>query len=401
MPTINVSNATQFTAALKTVKGGDTILMAAGNYGNLFISNFNPTSLVTIKSANPDADAVIHQLRITRSSNVLLTDVDVVNDLTGFTGTVRPQAVQINGSSNITLHGMDISGSLDGNAWNDGQGVSVVASRRISLLDNHFLQTDAAIVASKTSDLVVAGNSIRDVQEGLVMSQVNSALIERNVMTQFNPNLATGMHPDFIQVHSGGTGTLASSDLLIRNNVLVEGASNGPIQGVFIRSEAVAAGQRHSNITVANNYYEGSSRHGITVADTDGVKVVGNTVLEGANKALAPAITVSNSTAGLVDRNVTTLLLLGKNNNGVSYGTNVDVQDSQRLGGHLRSSLFSHAEGSLDFGAFAPLAGTPAGRFAAGFRAPDADIGHLTGSALMLHNSYGGLMDGAQFTAQP
>lgn len=401
MTTITVSSATQFTAALKIARGGDTILMGAGNYGTLYIKYFNPASLVTIRSADPANGAVIKQLRVNRSSNVLIDDVDVVNDLAGFTGTVRPQAVQITSSANITLHGMEIGGSRDGNAWNDGQGVSVIGSRRIALLDNHITQTDAAMVVARTSDLVVAGNTVRDVQEGLVMSQVNSVLVERNLMTQFNPNLATGMHPDFIQLHSGGTGTLASSDLLIRNNVLVEGASNGPIQGVFIRSEAVKAGQRHSNITVEDNYYEGSSRHGITVADTDGVKVTGNTVLEGANKWLAPAITVSNSTAGLIDRNVTTLLLLGKNNSGVSYGTNVDVQDSQKLGGHLRSSLFSHAEGSLDFAAFTPMSGTAASRYDAGFVAPDSDIGRLTGTALMLHASYGGLMDTAQFTAQP
>ena len=388
--TLNVANAAQFHAAVRAARGGDTILMAPGSYGNLFISNRNPEGLVTIRSADPDNDAVIQQLRITRSRNFLIEDVDIANPIAP--GGVRADAVQVNGARDISFVGIDMHGSLNGTPWDDARGMAIMGSSRIAVLDSRFTELRAAVTISRSSDVIVAGNKVWNAREGFNVAEGDDVLIERNLLRDFNPNLATGEHPDFIQVFSTGVGP--TTDLVIRNNVMLQGDST-PIQGIFIRSERIREGVRHSNITIENNLYEGTSRHGISVSDAANVTVSGNTVLEGRNPVLAPAISLFNVIGGVAQNNVATLLQNHANNVGTSFRNNIDVWD-RRFGGVARETLFEGEVGAIDFTRLAPRGGSQAEVMRAGYR-PVGEIGDLAGSTAQQLGHYLPMFDQAPF----
>jgi hypothetical protein len=59
MSIINVSSAAGLMSALTNARGGETIVLASGNYGDLNLSSRTFASAVTIKSADPGDPAKI------------------------------------------------------------------------------------------------------------------------------------------------------------------------------------------------------------------------------------------------------------------------------------------------------------------------------------------------------
>ena len=111
-----------------------------------------PTGTITIKSADPDNDAVFRSLRMGNLSNIIFDDIDVSRTLRAGE-TTNGAAIQVNGAKNITFTGLDLSGSMDGNALNDGHGMSIAGGSGISILDSTFQQLRTAVIvrAAKTS----------------------------------------------------------------------------------------------------------------------------------------------------------------------------------------------------------------------------------------------------------
>ncbi|KAB7647865.1 right-handed parallel beta-helix repeat-containing protein [Polymorphobacter fuscus] len=376
--TVTVATAAQLSAAAKVAKAGDTILLAPGNYGDVNLSNLNPAGNITIKSADPDNDAVFRTLRMTRSNNVTLQDFDVHRPLNPGESS-NGAAVQVNGGKNVTFIGMDISGSMNGSALDDGHGMSISTGSHISILNSTFTQLRTALIV-RGDNFLFAGNSVTEVQEGLSISSMTKGVFAQNYMADWQANYAAGAHPDMFQVHSGGT-AVASSDLIFRDNVLLPG--DGPVGGFFISSQAVGRGERHENILVENNYYEGAYRHAITVANADDVIVRDNTVLMGDHKGLVPAINLNDIRGGLIENNVSTLMLEHRTlkNSDMVFSNNIDVWDSQFKKGVAVADLFAPANnGDLDFSDLDVIGTSAAAQSGAGFRAV-AEIGALSGTA--------------------
>ena len=70
MSTISVSNAVQLDAALLIAQGGDTISLAAGNYGDYVIRSQVFTSDVTISSQVSTQVASFHTLTTQASAHI-------------------------------------------------------------------------------------------------------------------------------------------------------------------------------------------------------------------------------------------------------------------------------------------------------------------------------------------
>ena len=68
MATIRVTNQTQLLSALKTAAGGDTILLANGNYGDVTLTN-QFSSAVTIKAEHPQG-ATFTSVSLSKASNM-------------------------------------------------------------------------------------------------------------------------------------------------------------------------------------------------------------------------------------------------------------------------------------------------------------------------------------------
>lgn len=373
-PTIRVATPAQLVQAVRTARGGETILLASANFGDVSLANARPAGLVTIKSANPDADAVFRTLKLTNVANLLIEDIDVRNPLAA--GAPRNQALVVNKAVNVTLSGIDVSGSLDGNAGNDAHGLMVTGSDNIAILDSTFRQLHGAIVLGRNTDIIVAGNTITEAREGVNIGQQDGGLFERNFVTRMLP-LAND-HPDAFQVHNGA-GIGASRDLAFRDNVIVQG-NDRPLQGIYVHSERDHEGIHHSNIVVENNFYRGSARHGISLTNVDNALIDGNTVLYSGIGGLVPAVLVGDIQRGLVQNNIATLLLENRNtgSSGLRWAGNVDVWDPKFGVGIREAVLFGPAPGDLDFNRLAPLAGGPAAGL--GFAAT-GEIGGFAGTS--------------------
>ena len=241
-----------------------------------------------------------------------------------------------------------------------------------------YLPLRAAVIV-RGEDFLFAGNTVTEVREGVSISSLSRGIFERNYMADWQANYAAGEHPDMFQVHSGGTAA-ASSDLIFRNNVMLPGAN--PVGGIFIGSEAVGRGERHENILIENNYYEGAYRHAISVGNSDDVIIRNNSVLMGKHTGLVPAINLTDIHGGLVERNITPLLLESRTlkNSGLTITNNVDLWDSQQKTGVSVSEVFSGVRSSeIDFSNFNVMSSSSVARTGAGFAAV-AEIGNLSGS---------------------
>lgn len=377
-----VANASQLTKAFKAATGGETILLAATNFGDVSLHNANPTSLVTIKSADPDADASFRTLKLTNVSNILLEDIDIHNPIAP--GAPKTQAMQINKVTNVTLSGIDLAGSLDGDSSNDAHGIIITGGDNISILDSTFRQVRAAIVIGRSSDIIVAGNTITEGREGVNIGQVDGGLFERNLVTAMQPMAHD--HPDAFQVHNG-SGIGASNDLAFRNNVIIQ--DNGlALQGIYVHSERDDEGIHHSNISIENNFYRGNSRHAISVTHTDDVLISGNTVLYSGSGGLVPAVLVGDVHGARVERNIATLLYENRNSGSTDlvWADNIDVWDPKFRIGVAESTLFQPmTPGEIDFGRLAPRIDGPGAGL--GFAAT-GEIGGFEGPTGMMMAAY-------------
>jgi hypothetical protein len=380
--TVTVSSASQLLATARAAKAGDTILLAPVNFGDVSLSNVRPNGAITIKSADPNNDAVFRTLNIMRSDNLIIEDIDISRPLAPG-ASQNSYAVNVARASNITFIGVDVSGSMNNDASDDGLGMSLNGSR-ISVLDSTFTQLRTA-VATAGEDFLFAGNTITQVREGVTIRSMTRALIDSNYAADWQPDYDNEEHPDIFQVHSGA-GSNASSDLIFRNNVMLPGA-NGPVGGIFIKSEAYSAAgrldQRHENIVIDNNYYEGDYRHAITVSNADDVVITNNSVRTGINGGLVPAINLLDVRGALVESNISPIFLENttRPSTGVVYENNVDIWDVKTKKGVDAAQLFSTAgEGDLDFARFNIVANSAAALAGTGFHAT-GEIGNFSGTA--------------------
>jgi|GEM_PF-6846214 len=61
MATIRVTNQTQLDAAVKAAKAGDTVVLAAGNYKQLWVDDKKSASAITFKSESASAPLLSEQ----------------------------------------------------------------------------------------------------------------------------------------------------------------------------------------------------------------------------------------------------------------------------------------------------------------------------------------------------
>lgn len=376
--TITVTNTAGLVRALRAARGGETILLAPGSYGDVVLSGIWRPSSVTIRSADADNDAVFTSLKLTNVHNLVFEDIDVRHPLMPWEKDFEA-AIRVNKSNNITFVGIDASGSLNGNSFDDGNGMMVVGSSRITVLDSTFTEFNNAASFGNVSDVIFAGNSIRNVREGVNMSLISSGLFERNFVADVAGDPSRGDHPDAFQVHGN-----VSRDLVFNANVIM----GNHTQGIFIRNEQFAkTGQEHSNIVITNNYIESNARNAIAVRDVDGILISNNTIRDtGVPGGLVPGLVTANLSNGVIKGNIAPLLL-GQSgaelvSSNVVVSNNIDIWDTKQKRGVSEASLFAAPTGSgdLDFSALDVRAGSAADSTGVGFRAV-AGIGNLGGSA--------------------
>jgi len=150
------------------IKGGDTIYLMNGNYGDLSISEHYNSAPIIIK-AYPGQKPVFTQMKLTSSANWVFENIAI--DRTGLE--LGPALFLANNHSwtgnswDISLINSQLTGSRDINAWGLQEWLSVGGGIR-----------------SYAKNFKASGNTIENVRDA-VLSQGANSLFEYNIINQY------------------------------------------------------------------------------------------------------------------------------------------------------------------------------------------------------------------------
>jgi parallel beta-helix repeat protein len=275
MSTYTVSTTAALASTLATAQGGDTVLLAPGEYDNVVIKNLSFASAVTVASQDPTHPAVLTSLLVTGDKYLNLSHLEF--DLSAAQmGAATP--FRVANSSRVTLSYLDVHGSMDGNPQDDAIAMAVNNSNYVTVSNSEFQQAAVAITHLGDTHLTITGNSFHDLRyDGVHGSGSNWVTVSNNTFTSFYPvgtQPTGGDHPDAIQFFTLGT-TVATHDLVVTGNTIVRGAG-APTHGVFFDDEVGTL--PFQNVTIKNNTVIGEGCDGISVNHAANVTIAGNTV---------------------------------------------------------------------------------------------------------------------------
>ncbi|WP_171230465.1 right-handed parallel beta-helix repeat-containing protein [Ruegeria sp. HKCCA4008] len=319
--TITVTSAAELNQALSQAKGGETILLAAGDYGQLSLHNTNYASNVTIKSADSNAQASFSGIHVKQSSNVTFDGIKF--DYTYNSGDYNFQSpFGVYGSQNIAFKNSVFDGDFargtgttaDGTGY--GTGLTISGSTNVDIDNTEFSKWLKAVIAVNSNGVSVTGSDIHTIRsDGLVFDNVDNILVENNYIHDFGGAAGSGDHRDMIQIQrANGSG---SDNITIRNNVFDMG--NGDFtQTIWAGGDGKDINDPnviHHNVLIEGNTIYNGHFHGISLYGVDGLTISKNSVLHVDEKTLTggieiPVINVSSGSKNVtITQNITSLIV--------------------------------------------------------------------------------------------
>jgi hypothetical protein len=286
-PIQGIKTAAELQTAMATLKGGETLLLAPGNFGVLTLTKAY-ASPVTLKAADASNRPVFSRFTFTNAKGFKLDRVNVKYE----SAAAADRSVKWNVLTdcanieflNCLLYGDDAHGHATAiNGYGTGSGLQVKGGSNIVVDGCEFRDWFyAQLWGVGASGAVRNCYTHRCASDGIQMSRVNGFVVESNVFTNFRRPPGDTTHMDYIQSHTNGM-TEPTFDVTIRNNFLNAGNSNAT-QGIFMRNESVdsqngGARMYYRNILIENNVIMVNHYHGITSGETDGLVIRHNTVV--------------------------------------------------------------------------------------------------------------------------
>jgi Right handed beta helix region len=258
--TVTVTNAADLMTALNSAHAGDTINLAAGNYGTVSLYGLHFNGTVTIQSADNANEAVINSLTVQSSSGISFSHVDLAMTGGGY-------GAYVLSSQNIAFDSFTAQGTPDSTGAAQGVAFFARASSGVSVTNSEISQVGVGIVDLDSDHLTFANNYIHDVQsDGIDNAGSSNVVIAGNRFTNFHP--VDGDHPDAIQFWAGSNGT-AGNNITVADNVITRG--NGDVmQGIFVEAT--------QNISITGNAMAGTMYNGISVSTTTNALIQNNFV---------------------------------------------------------------------------------------------------------------------------
>jgi parallel beta-helix repeat protein len=290
MAVIVVSNTSQLNTAMASARGGDTVVLKGGNYGNFSLtSKANFTAPVKIVSESDTNPAVFTGLVMRGVNNLKLEGVKF--DYTSkSTDPLWQTPFAVFDSKNVsisrsTFDGDNSKGSnpLDA-GFGTGRGLYVTGSTGVDIANNKFSNFYRGVVLTKSKDVAVSGNEMTEMSsDGINLSEVTNIVVQGNHIHDFRANPSNSTHLDMIQMSSGPTTAIASTNVKITDNLLDQGTGIWT-QSIFLKNEAVnvygkGAPLFYKDIVIENNIIRNGHANGISVGETIGVTIKNNTVL--------------------------------------------------------------------------------------------------------------------------
>jgi parallel beta-helix repeat protein len=262
MTEIRVSNRSELLSALDRAQGGDTIVVADGDYGSLSIGA-NYGSMVTLRAETP-LGAKLDGLVVSGASNLRFDGFHVRSDSNGFD---NGGVVNINGgSANIQFVNSEVHARID-DVFFGYQGIQVRGASNVLLENNYVHNVHHGLVGWDVDGLEFIGNKIDYVGEDhMKLAAVNGGRIEGNVGGGNVFPVPGDPHPDFIQFQA------SSSNIEIRDNVHFA-KTIAWSQGIFLWDGT------YDNITIEGNIISTGMLRGVSVQRGDNIVVQNNTLL--------------------------------------------------------------------------------------------------------------------------
>jgi Ca2+-binding RTX toxin-like protein len=288
---INVSSGSALTSAVGKATDGDVIQLSSGTY-DIDVRNASFTNGVTITSA-PGANVVVNNLFAYNDTGLIFKDLELARSAT----TTR---YEVNTSSNITLDGLYVHGSLDDNPANDGNGITVRGSHNVTIENSEFQQLYSGLSHLKDDGLIVRGNYFHQMaMDGMRGGGSSNVTVDQNFFTDFNRD--GGAHTDAIQFWTTNEKTSAH-DITVTNNVVL-GSVGTSMQGVFLGEETGVL--PYQNVDISGNMILGSQWNGIYNTNGVNVSVTDNTVVA-TSSSMSAWIKLASIEGATLSNNVST-----------------------------------------------------------------------------------------------
>ncbi|MCG8491219.1 MAG: right-handed parallel beta-helix repeat-containing protein [Sneathiellales bacterium] len=300
--TVTVSSVEQLLDILSGDVSGMTIKLAPGDYTDFKI-DINPSSTVTITSADLDNPARISGLNIGGASNIDFENLRFeANETDALSLNWGRYVVRVDNSSDINFGNSDFGGVTENMMHENIIALYVDDSQDIGVTGSDFHNIYKGAIFSHSDDIVASGNTLHDIRsDGFDFIGVQGVLIEKNSFSDFYHNDVD--HSDYIQFWSTGA-TRQSTDVVIRDNFMVQG-DGLDAQAIFIRD---GDGLGYTNFTIENNLIYQSGYHGISVGGVDGLTIRGNTVLSTVEQGKPTWISVNSSDNYVIENNIASKL---------------------------------------------------------------------------------------------
>jgi parallel beta-helix repeat protein len=377
---INVTNTAGLNAAIMTARAGDTIKLAAGNYGDVSIQSKAYAMDVTITSADPNHPAEMRSLLVYKSSGINIDNIDVHFTPNAAT-TAFNSAVRISGSTDVEFTNGKITGGpaitgvaqtatdLDatGNVLGlpTARGVTVEWSSGVKIENNDLSSFHKGIVVNSSSSVTIHHNSISDVRTGTISgADVNNIMVDGNTLSNSHPWQwgADGDHADFIHFWTTTAQTGPTTGVTITNNHINQGDGTA-ILGIYLDDNGNNRGFSHAN--VSNNIVANGNAIGVRLENTFDSKVDNNIFLQSSGTSKnAPGIYLTDKTHNVdVSGNLTSYIADIQSTNTTSIHDNTLVQKFDATsGGYYTSTMMDQATAtaSVDLAKTALLSGLTA-----------------------------------------
>lgn len=336
----NVTSAAQLQTALASATGGDTISLAAGNYGKVSIANRNYTSAVTIQSAT-GTKAHFDGLVVEKSSFLNFQSIDLGRGLAAN----EPEYTKIStiqNSSNIKMADMSIHGSLDGNSANDGIGLFVNRVTGFELTGSSVEQVFRGVLVQASHGVEIENTRFNEMRsDGINVAGVVGVTLDGNSFTNFRP-VGTD-HADAIQFWNVSQ-PFGSENIVIKNNVIMNGTGTGP-QGILMNGNN---GWDYKNVVIENNMiYSNDSYHGIYVQGANNVRIAGNTTLSHQSDRDYMWIKVESISGLDLSNNLTERMIIGAGVTGLTQTNNQNFWTNPLLKNLIPNLEYATAVGDL------------------------------------------------------
>lgn len=363
--TFQISDYTSFMAAVEAANPGDTIAMAAGNYGSVNLASGSHTSFtggLTLTAQNPNNPPSFDSLTLRSAPNMTLSHIEVRPPATQASKSTDV-AVYLFNTDNITLDNvlvqgqpavngvppsstpgqLDATGNIKGMPYGDAMWVH--NSDNVTITNSDFNTFDAGIRFANNNGITLTNTDIHDLRTSPVSGgNVHDVVIDNNHFWGSQPWAYGGLgdHGDYIIFWPrAGVQNTPNTNITITNNFFDQ-ADGSPILGVFLNNIGTNLGFK--NVVISDNVFMNGNHQAIMLENVHNAQVTNNTILDPGDLAGQPTtIYVRQGSTNInIDKNIVGKVIVeGSSGNGVTVGDNLLVQNQFQNQSNYYGDLFN------------------------------------------------------------